>query len=286
MALFLNLQKDNSSTPIERTIIDYIINYPNDVVEMSMEEFARKTYSSRSSIARFCKKHGFKGFAELKIQLALELNLYLSNLDLRDNALPFDKNDDNKTVIEKMTVANMYSLQETMRANPPSMFVAAANIMSSANSVVFMGVQHSGVISNDAHIRFSRIGINSKYFVTENEIMTYSFYADPRDVVVFLCYSGATAIILDAAKYCKQRNAIIIGITRNEKSELMDYCDMCFYVNSLDHPKNNLSLSSEIATISIIDAIFCVLLNSQKEEGYKRIVQVADIYERLYKKEK
>ena len=82
MSFFLELQKNIASTPVEKCIINYIINHPNEVIEMTMEDLARETYTSRSTISRFCKKNGYDGFNSLKIQLAIELNMFLKDEEM------------------------------------------------------------------------------------------------------------------------------------------------------------------------------------------------------------
>ena len=93
MSFFLELQKNHSSTPVEKSIINYIINHPNEVIEMTMEDLARETYTSRSTISRFCKKNGYEGFNSLKMQLAIELNLFLKDEMSSSTSLLFEKGD-------------------------------------------------------------------------------------------------------------------------------------------------------------------------------------------------
>jgi DNA-binding MurR/RpiR family transcriptional regulator len=281
MALFLEIQKNKSNTPVERAIIDYIITYPNEVVEMSMEELSSRTYTSRSSIARFCRKNGFKGFNDFKIQLAIELNTYLSDLDNNDSALPFSKNDEDEEIIEKVITANIYSMQETMRVNHPSRIVKAAIKISEASSVVFIGVQHSGIVAYGSHIRLSSMGFNSRCFVTESEIITYSYFAKPEDVVVLFCYSGMTSVILEAAQYCKQRNATTICVTGNRNCDLMNLSDISLLINSTDDPNNNLSLSSITPMITLMNAIFCLILNNSSNDSYDRLAQITSINSKI-----
>ncbi|PXX73689.1 MurR/RpiR family transcriptional regulator [Dielma fastidiosa] len=102
MSFFLELQKNIASTPVEKCIINYIINHPNEVIEMTMEDLARETYTSRSTISRFCKKNGYDGFNSLKIQLAIELNMFLKDEVSVNTSLPFDKGDDSLTIVDKI----------------------------------------------------------------------------------------------------------------------------------------------------------------------------------------
>lgn len=190
MSFFLELQKNHSSTPVEKSIINYIINHPNEVIEMTMEDLARETYTSRSTISRFCKKNGYEGFNSLKMQLAIELNLFLKDEMSSSTSLLFEKGDNASSIIDNITSQDTYSIIETVRTNPVEHIEKLADKILNCRHVVFLGVQFSGIIAYDAHLRFSRLGIPCKYFNTECDILTYSYFADPQDVVIIFSYSG------------------------------------------------------------------------------------------------
>ena len=46
-------------TPTEKEISDYILDNASLICNLTIREFAENTYSSPSSIVRFCKKLGF-----------------------------------------------------------------------------------------------------------------------------------------------------------------------------------------------------------------------------------
>lgn len=71
MSLFLDIRKNPDLSQSERFIAEYIITHPNNIMEMTMDELAQATFTSRSSVLRLCKKNGYKGFHELKTQLAM-----------------------------------------------------------------------------------------------------------------------------------------------------------------------------------------------------------------------
>lgn len=283
MSFFLDLQKNITATPIEKVIIDYIINHPNKVMEMSMEELASETYTSRSTISRFCKKNGYNGFNDLKMQLAIELNLFLKDSGLMHNiSWPFNQDDDVETIIDKIVSQNTYSLLETIRTNSAEKLVKIVDKILHADNVVFLGVQFSGIAAYDAHMRFSKIGISSKFFITESDILTYSYYANPKDTVFFFSYSGETSFILDAAKYVKHRGAYSISITRNHNNELLEHCNVHLYINSIDDPENNLSLSSRLATLCLIDVLYGILISKKNDSVYDRLMQNNKIYKKYF----
>ncbi|PXX73688.1 MurR/RpiR family transcriptional regulator [Dielma fastidiosa] len=154
--------------------------------------------------------------------------------------------------------------------------------MLNAENIVFLGVQFSGIAAYDAHLRFSRIGMQSKFFITESDILTYAYFAKPKDVVFFISYSGQTAVILEAAEYVKRKDAYMVSITKNHNNELLEYCDQHLYINSSDDPENNLSLSSRIATLSLIDTIYGILINKKSDSIYERLMQTNKIYKKHF----
>lgn len=285
MSLFLELQKNNKNTPIEKTIIDYVCQNPHKVLNMTMEEFSKNTYTSRSTISRFCKKNGYVGFNDFKVNLAMELNIRLIDYDARDISLPYNnKEDSEEEVIRKVTKTNIDAVLDGIRINSNKKIKEVATLIENAENVVFLGLQHSGIVANDAHIRMSLIGLSSKYFVTENEILSYAYYSNPKDVVILISYSGTTATIIEAAKYCKQNNSTLICITSNTENELSKYCDICLYVESCDQGEVNWSISSMMATLNIVLVLFCIILKRKQSQGNKYLADVSTVYKNLYKR--
>ncbi|MGO3713731.1 MurR/RpiR family transcriptional regulator [Alcaligenes aquatilis] len=52
---------------------EFVINYPAEVVHMSVSEVAERTQCSEGSVVGFCKLLGATGFQQLKISLAQQI---------------------------------------------------------------------------------------------------------------------------------------------------------------------------------------------------------------------
>lgn len=61
----LKKQEDFSSS--EKEVANYILEHPKEIINMSIREIAKKTYSSPTTILRLCRKVGMKGFQEFRI---------------------------------------------------------------------------------------------------------------------------------------------------------------------------------------------------------------------------
>ena len=169
-----------------------------------------------------------------------------------------------------------------MRTNPVEHIEKLADKILNCRHVVFLGVQFSGIIAYDAHLRFSRLGIPCKYFNTECDILTYSYFADPQDVVIIFSYSGKTAVILEAADHIRGKGTFLASVTKNYNNELLEISDLHLYINSIDDPENNLSLSSRIAALCLV-AVSYTHLAKRNLLIFIPCIQLTDAKLRRYK---
>lgn len=93
MSLIDNLSNEKLFTKSEIEVIDFIKENPNLVLNMTIGELANQTFSSNTTIIRICKKLGFNGFRDFKIEYLrnIESLKYLNNET--DFTLPFQEND-------------------------------------------------------------------------------------------------------------------------------------------------------------------------------------------------
>ena len=55
-----------SFTPVERTIADYVLNHGAKVVRLPIRQLAYECAVGESSIVRFCKRVGQKGYPDFR----------------------------------------------------------------------------------------------------------------------------------------------------------------------------------------------------------------------------
>ena len=99
-------------TPAERKVADYVIEFPQDVTELTVHQLAEKCEVASSAVIRFCKTVQLQGFAELKIELARELG---SKREAKKNTLPSVSHESGtEGVVRKVFNAGMSTLQDTL----------------------------------------------------------------------------------------------------------------------------------------------------------------------------
>ena len=105
-------ERELSASPAERNVIAYVSAHPHEVVGLSVRGLADVTFSSPSSILRFCKRLGFAGYKEFQRELIAELALLG---DKKDVALEDISMDDS---VERIVGKVMKSNVRTIEARP------------------------------------------------------------------------------------------------------------------------------------------------------------------------
>src|SRR5215204_3791312 len=59
--------------PSEKAVADFVLKNPEQVMQMSVSEAARDVGVGESTVIRFCRALGYKGYQEFKLRLAQDL---------------------------------------------------------------------------------------------------------------------------------------------------------------------------------------------------------------------
>lgn len=108
MNAYLRIKEYNDSyTATEKLIAEYILE--NDILQDSAQALGEKTNTSAAAIIRFSKKIGFKGFSDLKMNLAQSTK----EEEKQEVDLIFEPEDNISTLVEKGCRLNMNTVLKT-----------------------------------------------------------------------------------------------------------------------------------------------------------------------------
>lgn len=106
-------ERELSASPAERNVIAYVSAHPHEVVGLSVRGLADVTFSSPSSILRFCKRLGFAGYKEFQRELIAELALLGDKKDVALEDISMD--DSVERIVGKVMKSNVRTIEATAR---------------------------------------------------------------------------------------------------------------------------------------------------------------------------
>jgi DNA-binding MurR/RpiR family transcriptional regulator len=246
----------------ERKIADYILDNPEKIIHSSINQVAEDLGVADSTVFRFCKRIGFKGYQAMKIALASEIVT-----PMKDIHETINEGDDTRTVSEKVFRSNIKALEDTQQLLNGSAFEQAVETILHANRVEFFGSGGSSIIAMDAYHKFVRSGIPVIANADSHLQLMSASQLNENDVAVLISHSGTTKDMLQVLNVLKENKVKTISITNFSKSALSQKVDYPLYTVAEETDYRSEALSSRIAQLSILDALFVNVMIAREEAG-------------------
>ncbi|UII56756.1 MurR/RpiR family transcriptional regulator [Cytobacillus spongiae] len=251
----------------EKRIADYIANDPEKIVHCSINQVADDLEVADSTVFRFCKRLGFKGFQAMKIALAAEIVTPMKDIHEHIN-----EEDDIQTVTEKVFRSNIKTLEDTLKITGD--FETAVKAILASDKVEFFGSGGSSIIAMDAYHKFIRSGIpvqaNSD---THIQLMSASQLSS-KDLAILISHSGSTKDLLQVLDLLKENHVQTIAITNYAKSPLSQRADISLFTVAEETIYRSEALSSRIAQLTIIDALFVNVMMAREETAKESLQKI------------
>jgi len=158
MSVLIKLRDYRNLPEAENQVREYILKYPKKVLEFTVYDLAKESFTSPATVIRLCKKIDIKGFARLKVLLAEETKYFQDmKLNLLDTTT-IEKNDTPHAIIEKITNISIKTIEETRVLVNEKQFMEVVKLLQKAMVIDFYGEGASNMVAVDGQFKFMRIG--------------------------------------------------------------------------------------------------------------------------------
>jgi RpiR family carbohydrate utilization transcriptional regulator len=175
----------------------------------SITELAQRAEVSEPSVTRFCRAVGANGLRDFKMQLAQSV---AGGLPYASTAVARD--DDIQTLLDKVGEAAVEGITHARGALDPVVVETAIAALAGARRVYFFGVgSGSGLVAQDAALRFLRLDIAASAFTDGHLQRLYAGLLEPGDVAFAVSHSGRSVEVNESIQIAKERGATTIALT-------------------------------------------------------------------------
>lgn len=216
----------SSYNDLELSLFNYISQNMEKVAYMRIRELADETHVSTATVLRFCRKNQCEGFSEFKVKLKMLL-AQQKKTSAKTLKSP------HHAVYEFFERSQNPELEEKIRT--------AAQLVSKASGVIFIGTGSSGIMAEYGARYFSSLGTFSMYINDPH----FPVHAKMREnsVTIALSTSGENPYILPHLRQIKQEKNKIVSITNNRQSTIAKISDINipYYVNEEYYESANIT---------------------------------------------
>lgn len=255
----------------ERGVAERILAEPQLVVDLSIHELAQKTFSSPSTIVRMCSHTGYSGYKEFRRAVTFELARREQTRQSEQKDL--QRSDSLEQIIDKITYANILSLEETRDLMDVSILRAGAEVLRQARVIYLFGLGASLCAAKDAYLKFLRL--NKLCVINEDwhSQLVQSCNATDQDAALVFSYSGVTTEVIECMRNLKKNGTPIIAITRCVSSPVSDLADYRLYTAANESLFRSGAMSSRMSQLNVVDILFTILANSDYERSLSQLAR-------------
>ncbi|MBB3067375.1 DNA-binding MurR/RpiR family transcriptional regulator [Paenibacillus baekrokdamisoli] len=265
----------SSLSKAEKKVADVVRNNPEEAVLATVTDLSEQAGVGETSVIRFSRKLGFRGFHEFKLSVAQDLvdrPQSMSNVDIEEE-------DDLMTIARKVTIKHEMLLKNTLDLINADNLQDAVDKIIAANKIYVYGVGSSGITALDLHYRLMRIGMNVEAHRDAHIIAMSASLVKKGDLVFGISTSGSTRDLVDPVRQAKKNGADVICLTSHLRSPIAAHADTVLLMPSKEMPIDGGALSTkytQIHLLNILTTLLCMKKESAKESLEITAISVAD----------
>lgn len=280
MSILMNMlkQRDNLSIS-EKAVLDYLIENKNALKNLTVETIASAVFTSPASVVRMCKKLGYTGFKEFRVDFILANSTVNIARDsaYEDVVLIRNEDEDEDPALIAME-NNVRAIEDTIRLYSHEKLEKAAELIMTSRKILLFGKGSSNLVCRDLEMKLRRIDKTCMAQEDLHEQLVDATFIDKRDVVVFISNTGETPEIIQAAIVAQDNGASIISIVKAGKSTLSELSDIVLFTSALEGDFRSAAMTSRISQMTVIDSLYSLCAYYNIERSIKKLEKTYDTF--------
>lgn len=273
MSVLIKLRDYRNLPEAENQVREYILKYPKKVLEFTVYDLAKESFTSPATVIRLCKKIDIKGFARLKVLLAEETKYFQDmKLNLLDTTT-IEKNDTPHAIIEKITNISIKTIEETRVLVNEKQFMEVVKLLQKATVIDFYGEGASNMVAVDGQFKFMRIGKIVNTYQLYDRQYVQAVNSDATHVGIIISYSGETKRMIQVAGILQKNGTPVVAVTSSSENSLNRIADHNLFVTAKETVFRSGAMASRTAQLYIIDILYALYCSLNYDESIQKIQQ-------------
>jgi DNA-binding MurR/RpiR family transcriptional regulator len=253
----------------------YLQNDASVLVLSNASDLAQAVGVSKSTVVRFAKSLGYKGFPEFKREIHKHMRRRLRAAERMKQTFAELGNDEN--IFAKLVKRDIQLLQETLKSASFADFHKAVELIWRARKVYLIGLNASMALAYLLHFRLVRVKKDAHWlFLTGGtSLLEQLAFMEPRDILIAIDFVEAPREVQSALQHAKKVGAPILGITDFPGSAIARAADVCLYAKRGLHS----SVNSLTPAFSLVNALAIAVGWAKQADSIKALTDLDQLLE-------
>jgi len=260
----------------EYKVIQYIMDNPNQFLDMTIRDLSKVTGVSISTIVRVTKKLGTEGYYDFKIEFFKQrkqqnkINYSMEEASITRRDTPYQ-------VIQKITAIEMRISDEVKNEIDLKQIERIVEYILKAEKITLYGSGVNRHLNELFSYSLLRAGKNSYVPSTWDDRFLRMRLSNERDVAIILSHRGNNAKYYRLMQGLHQKNIPIILLTGSKESKMATLATEVIYINPGHRFEDMANVIFTTSVSYVYDVLFAYIFNQQ----YDDIVDNTKEYEEL-----
>ena len=268
----------------EKTLREYILMHPNDVLDMDAKELSLACFVSTSTIYRLCEKLGVGGYAELKVKIAGAIKEFSNNDDVFDYDFPIKESQTHHEILNSLkedyeqtlnATYNFFDLDQLKKITAALKKAKHIDIYTSAGNIYF---------AENFVFQMREIGVHVNLPIEEYNQSLSIAQSDETHLAIVISFEGRGFLIDATISSLQERKTPILLISTrkylSKKNNINYHLSLCPYEN---HYKKVSSFSTRFSLLYILDALYSCYFALDYNENIDKKMKYYDTISSLRK---
>jgi len=251
----------------EQRVVKYIMKNPLEILDMTINELAKKSDCSDATVVRACNNLDFNGFQDLKFSLKQDIENNLNRVYEE-----IEEDDGIEDLIKKVFRANAKAIDDTLEILDFRNMGKALDKLKKANNIALFAQGGATPVATDFYHGLINLGIQSIWQPDSNMQLISSEFMREGDVCIAISRSGEIKDVVDATKIARKGGAYCIGITAVPNSPLDKATDLTMYTSVQNQVFRNIDNSHRVALLTILDSLYIGLASEDHQKTKEALI--------------
>lgn len=266
----MNLKKLSES---EKVIHSYILSHLDQAVHMTIRELAKETYTSSTTIMRYCHKLGYSGYEDFKIHIVSDIK----NIDFDD----FIISDKENIVMVMNKIKNLYQqvIDDTQNNLSVHLLNELITKISQIDNIVFICYDANvSICEYISHYLFLTGKICEIYNTRDQQLLLSLNKNYNKSLIFVISRSGKGEHLVKVMKNLYMNKFYVVSIIGQENSVIGKYATQNIHA-SYDE---NFSHFGDSVFYTSVKYIFDCLIFSYISKNYANVKNIVHKYNQIF----
>jgi DNA-binding MurR/RpiR family transcriptional regulator len=256
-----------SLTDAERHIADAVLERPEDVVNWSGRELARRSGTSETVLFQLVRKLGLGGFKEFKLALLRDEGAERARAELGIFNVPFHAGSPLPVQVQEVMQAYGSNLQDTARLLAGQPLDEVATALGGASLVTLLGLGSSLSVATLAENVLDRVGVPCRLSQDSHQQLLQMLLRTDGHVVLAFSFSGETRETVESLAVARQAGARTIAMTAFVPSSVADQADLLVQVPVVNPQRYRVGLVDAVLPYLLILDLLAIRIGTSRDVG-------------------